>query len=940
MSPITSPRSRSSSGRSRFVPPLLAVLVPVLFFFLLPPLAKSGLWDPYELNVADLARRVALNLHGASSLALSGADNSLPHLNDLGRPQLPFTSIALGFKFFGLHEWAGRAPLALWGLLGVLATYGFVARLVDRRAGVYAAVALTTMPLYFTQARIMLGDIVAMAAYAFSFGGLAVAVFDGPRKSSARVRALWLLIALVGLASGYESRGVLLGVASPLLAIGLAWGVGWAARVRRAEVIGDVVGALALFVGALLAVGAIASLSDVAAGTKSADLDMWVGAIVKPPTKYPTFDFYIGHLAEALAPWSAFVPLRHGTHVRFAAGERRGDVPAREPRAGGAARRRRRALHPPRVPGVQDRGPHRLHRAGGARRGPAPSPCAITSAAPTAAWRWPSGRWCSSASSTTTSTSCRRRSTRCTACSCRPSRRPSRTSRCCSGRSSSSASRLSPFSPGSSATARGSRSIRRATGTWCAACATRGTASSRSATSPMVAGASVAGLLVWLGAKTHAKWLPTLSQQVRDGILNSWWLTAFIPIVVIFGLFFATDVWLWAFGRARQLGLSSLTRGFEPFEELFGRLTKSGSATGPGRKPIDPEERLTAWLIVMPLMYLAIPAIVFVGVTRIAHTGTSVIAAAAFALPSGVAAFLGLGILGDVLRGSRAAGMAAFATVVGFILCFSYFPALANQLSPKEVFESYQKVARSGEQLALFGVGSRTAAYYIGGQPQEIRSSQEAFQWLMTPDANGARRYLAMKTEELGRLNSLYRELPEHLNLPVLDARSSQIMLAASTLNPGEKNENPFAKMILSAPPVPQHAIDVNLEDKLEIIGFDILDERGFVQAISPGKKYRMRTYYKVLAPITTEWESFIHIDGYKRRHNGDHKLLDGKYPMALWQAGDLLADEYEFTLEPNFSPGNYTLYFGLFLGDSRMKVKTGPQDGENRINGGPIRVL
>jgi hypothetical protein len=94
-------------------PLLLAAALPILFFFLLPPLTKSGLWDPFELNVADPSRRLALNLFGADSLSLAVTDNSLPHLNDLGRPQLPFTSVALGFKLFGLHVWAGRAPLAL-----------------------------------------------------------------------------------------------------------------------------------------------------------------------------------------------------------------------------------------------------------------------------------------------------------------------------------------------------------------------------------------------------------------------------------------------------------------------------------------------------------------------------------------------------------------------------------------------------------------------------------------------------------------------------------------------------------------------------------------------------------------------------------------------------------------------------------------------------------
>ncbi len=69
----------------------------------------------------------------------------------------------------------------------------------------------------------------------------------------------------------------------------------------------------------------------------------------------------------------------------------------------------------------------------------------------------------------------------------------------------------------------------------------------------MVAGASLAGLAVWIGTRLHARWLPTLSSQMRDGVLNAWWVTAFVPLAVIFGVFFWCDVWLWAFGRARPL---------------------------------------------------------------------------------------------------------------------------------------------------------------------------------------------------------------------------------------------------------------------------------------------------------------------------------------------------------------------------------------------------
>src|SRR4029077_899618 len=210
---------------TRWTPLGIAIAAPALLFFVLPPLSKSGLWDPYELNVADLSGRIALNLYHADGLSLEGADNSLPHLNDLGRLQLPFSSVAIGFKLFGLHEWAGRLPLALWGLAGVLATYAFVARLFDRRAGAYAAVVLSTMPLYFVQARSMLGEVCTMAGGARGFGGVAGAAFDrddkGPTRFSARWP--WLLLGAFGLFVGFESRGGLLGMGVPLLAVGLSW---------------------------------------------------------------------------------------------------------------------------------------------------------------------------------------------------------------------------------------------------------------------------------------------------------------------------------------------------------------------------------------------------------------------------------------------------------------------------------------------------------------------------------------------------------------------------------------------------------------------------------------------------------------------------------------------------------------------------------------------
>jgi 4-amino-4-deoxy-L-arabinose transferase-like glycosyltransferase len=960
--------------QNRWIYPALALALPVAFFFVLPPLTKSGLWDPYELNVAELSRRIALNLFGAGSLSLSGAENSLPHLNDLGRPQLAFTSIALGFKLFGLHEWAGRAPLALWGVVGVLSTYAFVARMIDRRAGLYAAVALTTMPLFFVQARTMLGDIVPMAGLAMAFGGLAVTVFDrgavGPTPLAARIP--WLVMAVLGLAAGFESRGGALGLGVPMVAVGLAWGLARASGEKLDDRLADVVGASSLAVGlASVALAFVALQPDVQSSTKllpivsmgqekASDLNYWIGALVKAPSKYPTFDSYIGNLGPALVPWSAFAPFAIGRLFIAPVGVR-GFVQQREsltrmalllgisvalvihaflaiktdliaftaPAVVAAAcaiaiRDYERGAHPSLSVGVGTvvflglfhhdfhELPEKAYQAFAVTGATFPDSfkdhaleiwtVALIGFAGIAFLTW-------------------------------IERDPKR----------------EPFDP--RGYARVLRSLRESFDGLLAL-----------SFFALVAGASIAGLVIWVGARTHARWMPAISLQIRDGVLNAWWATALVPLAVIFGLYFACDVWLWAFGRSKPFSKHSLTRGFEPFEELYSRVGRaragqpapasepapSAPAPAPEGQPastpatagapansLTNDERWVGRLILAPLMLFAIPGVV---AGPLLLFGARPLLAASLALPSGVVAFLALAAIGDLLRGSRPAFFALNSAVVGFLLCFSYYPALANQVSPKEVFESYEKIHQGGEPLGLFGVGGRTAAYYAGGQPPSLNDAGGAYAWLT--GGNGTRRFLAMKAEELPKLNQLYRErVKPRRNLPVLDARSSQIVLASSSLE-GAKNENPLNKIVLSEAPQSQHKLDVNMEDKLEVLGYDIVDDSGhFVDSIAPGRKYRMRTYFHVLAPITTEWEVFVHIDGFGRRHGADHKAMDSKYPFSLWLTDDLLVDDAEIALEPNFSPGPYTLYFGLYVGETRLKVKSGPNDGDNRINGGTIRV-
>lgn len=833
------PRRKLLDGRFTL---LFALGIPALVFF--TRLAASGIWDPFELNVADLARRVAIHAFGAQHLALAGSDNAMPHLGDLGKNELPFDSIAIGFKLFGLHEWSGRLPLAVWALAGTGALYAMLRRLMDRKAGLYGALVLATMPLYFIQARTMLGDIVTMAATSIAFAGLAIATFDeaGPDEDEAKVargRVVALVVGLIGLAAGFLSRGLLIGVAIPGLGVGLAWGVTWSSSKREVRPFGDLSGALALLAGVVAAFLGTRALFRATA----TDYSMLVGAQISIQSKLPTFDFVIHYLGHALFPWSAFIPLAVGRLFRqptFSA----------DPATSGG----------PRV--VEARETHlRLVLLVGA---------AVAF-----------------------------------------------------GVYAMMAPRTGHLAFGAPALLAG-----------IAAVTIRDFERGAPASRAVAVGVALLTLLFLRDYDMFPEKGLSAYAVATTAFPDSFKKEATTLILLSSAIFVFVTFFSWIEREERKFNL-------EDYKAWPRALSKAW------------EGNLLFGLIVVEAALCGIAAIVYAGLhwfhwKQIATLGVparilflNAFWAAPALVVGGVWGVMGLR---DLFRFVfRETGITrGFATTiagvaVGAVLSFSYYPALAAQLSPKDVFDAYAKMHKANEPLALLGVGGRSASYYSEGEVKAFTDVPSAYGWLMEP---GGRRWLAVRNEDLGKLNSMWRSRPgTKTNLPVLDAKSSQILLVSNELAPGETNQSPYDAFVLNEAPHPTVPLSNNLQDMLECVGWDVADSDGQpVSFVIPAKHYHFRIYYKVLANVTGEWETFIHIDGYRRRFNGDHKTLGGKYPFSLWQPGDYIVDDYDFALEPNFTPGNYTVFFGLFVGDTRMKVKSGRAD-DNRIDGGFIRV-
>ncbi len=67
---------------------------------------------------------------------------------------------------------------------------------------------------------------------------------------------------------------------------------------------------------------------------------------------------------------------------------------------------------------------------------------------------------------------------------------------------------------------------------------------------------------------------------------------------------------------------------------------------------------------------------------------------------------------------------------------------------------------------------------------------------------------------------------------------------------------------------------------------------------------------------------------------------LEGRFPTQYWVPGFYITDEHLIRPDRAMEPvGTYQGYAGFFLGAERLKVVSGPQDGDQRVKLGTFIV-
>lgn len=221
-------------------PIALACVIGLAAAVLLPGLGTFGLWEPQERQLADrVAPAPALAQKQAETMAKTPPPAPKDGCYRTQPPEpvartLTNRAMVFGRDTFGNSDAGRRLPLALLGLITVLAAAGIAMRTAGPRAGIVTALVLLSMPLLVLQSRQLTSEIgTAAGATLIMYALLALS----------RPARLWMvdvpvsIVALAaGLALGFVAGGALLGLLVPLVAFAIAGslGVPWLADVGRA----------------------------------------------------------------------------------------------------------------------------------------------------------------------------------------------------------------------------------------------------------------------------------------------------------------------------------------------------------------------------------------------------------------------------------------------------------------------------------------------------------------------------------------------------------------------------------------------------------------------------------------------------------------------------------------------------------------------------------
>jgi hypothetical protein len=150
---------------------------------------------------------------------------------------------------------------------------------------------------------------------------------------------------------------------------------------------------------------------------------------------------------------------------------------------------------------------------------------------------------------------------------------------------------------------------------------------------------------------------------------------------------------------------------------------------------------------------------------------------------------------------------------------------------------------------------------------------------------------------------------------------------------------------ILDAPPADiPHKIDVNFENKIHLIGYKFDPETA-----RAGQEVKLTYYWRCDDTLDEGWKLFTHTKDegngqmgnldftgpLRDQRNGSHQVLGPEH----WEKGKVYVDEQTYKVPDDVKGAEVTVYTGIWKEDARLRIISGPNDGDNSAIVGKIKT-